>query len=125
MIENVLSRIVVSCLVFSTLSLPVTAGPDELLLELEQNVSNGTYGVIDSLLIWHDGELLMEEYYNGYRVRNMHWVASTEKSITSALVGIAIENSAIDGVGVRMLDYFPDYTPANLDARKESSNKRN
>ncbi len=97
-----------------------TAGPNELLRILEQRVSNGSFGRIDSLLIWHDGNLLVEGYYRGYDADRLHPTYSMTKSFTSALVGIAIENGAIGGTGSKMLDYFPNYTPANLDARKEA-----
>jgi CubicO group peptidase (beta-lactamase class C family) len=98
------------------------ATPEELLGELHQLVasSSSPFGQIHSLLIWHDGQLLMEEYYRDYHADRFHPVYSTTKSFTSALVGIAIEQGAIEGVGNRLLDYFPDYTPANLDSRKEA-----
>ena len=48
----------------------------------------------------------------------MHDVADVTKSITSALVGIAIDQGAIDGVDQRVLDFFPDVT--DPDPKKEA-----
>lgn len=92
----------------------------ELLTQLNQDINQGKFGRVNSLLIWHDGSLLMEEYYNGYHARRLHNVYSTTKSVTSALVGIAVQNEFIDGVDTSMLDFFPDYIPANLDAHKRA-----
>ena len=45
---------------------------------------------------------------------------SCTKSFVSTLVGIAVDQGAIDGIDHRVLDYLPGYTFANQDARKEA-----
>lgn len=115
-----LSRYCVYSLVLVSVSVATAATPEELLDHVHQNTLSGSYGLTDSLLIWHGEELLLEEYYRGYEAANFHRMYSTTKSVASALIGIAIEQGAIEGVDRHLLDYFPDYTPANLDERKEA-----
>ncbi len=46
---------------------------------------------------------------------------SATKSVTSALIGIAIEQGKIKGVDQKVLGFFPEYTTiANLDTHKQS-----
>ena len=63
---------------------------------------------IRSLLISHDGKLVLEEYFNGMSPRHTANVKSVSKSILSALVGIAIEEGHIAGVDQPISDYYAD-----------------
>jgi CubicO group peptidase (beta-lactamase class C family) len=50
-----------------------------------------------------------------------HDVASVTKSITSLLVGVAIEQGYLKGVDEKVLPYFPEYLPLSVaDERKEN-----
>ena len=53
---------------------------------------------IRSLLVSWRGALVVERYYNGARATSPANIKSASKSIISALVGIAIDRGAIDGV---------------------------
>ncbi len=62
---------------------------------------------LQSLLVSHRGELIVEEYFNGqgrYQPANMK---SASKSVISALVGIAIEQGYIKSVEQSIADFFP------------------
>lgn len=61
---------------------------------------------IRSLLISHDGELVLEEYFNGMSPRRTANVKSVSKSVLSALVGIAIAEGYIAGVDQPISDYY-------------------
>ena len=63
---------------------------------------------IRSLLISHDGRLVLEEYFNGMNPQRATNVKSVSKSILSALVGIAIAEGHIDGVDQPISDYYGD-----------------
>jgi CubicO group peptidase (beta-lactamase class C family) len=63
---------------------------------------------IRSLLISHDGRLVLEEYFNGMNPRRTTNVKSVSKSILSALVGIAIAEGHIDSVDQPIADYYAD-----------------
>ena len=61
---------------------------------------------IRSLLVSHQGELVLEEYFNGQSARRPANVKSVSKSVLSALVGIAIGQGHVAGVDQSILDYF-------------------
>ena len=85
-------------------------------------IDNGDYGEIDALLVVRNNYLVLEKYfspeYHGREYKRP--VLSVTKTITSALIGIAIEQGRIKGVKTNLLDYFPEYEDIqNLDARKQ------
>lgn len=55
------------------------------------DIKDGGFENLHSLLIVKDGILVFEEYFRGNNQNNLHFVASVTKSVTSILVGIAIE----------------------------------
>lgn len=71
-------------------------------------VDRGEMGVLHSLLIARNGRLIMEEYFHGYGPRDLHHLASCTKSVSSLLVGAAIQEGDIAGVGTPLLDFFPE-----------------
>jgi CubicO group peptidase (beta-lactamase class C family) len=76
---------------------------------------------IHSILIVKDGCLVFEEYFYHYYQGNRHTLASVTKSITSLLVGLAIDQGYLSGVDEKILDYFPEYLPLQQsDERVES-----
>ncbi len=64
---------------------------------------------LHSLLILKDGYLVIEEYFGGWNRQRLHVLQSVTKSITSALIGIAIEQGHVGSVDERVIDYFPDW----------------
>jgi CubicO group peptidase (beta-lactamase class C family) len=72
---------------------------------------NPKYQNIHSVLIVKDGKLVFEEYFYGYQQDAYHNLASVTKSITSLLVGLAIEQGYIKGVQEVVLPYFPEFLP--------------
>lgn len=77
-----------------------------------------TYRIHSAIVIRHDHVVLDARFYPFSR-RWRHEIASVTKSVTSTLVGIAIDQGFLDGVNMRVLDFFPDYTVANRNALKE------
>jgi CubicO group peptidase (beta-lactamase class C family) len=74
---------------------------------------------IHSLLIVRNGRLVLEEYFGGHDAEELHELQSVSKSVTSALVGIAIEMGKVKGVDEKVLSFFPDVKSIdNLDDRK-------
>lgn len=82
--------------------------PQEALQALVAAVERGEMGVLHSLLIARDGRLVVEEYFHGYSAQDAHHLASCTKSISSLLVGLAIQEGAIPGVDTPLLDFFPE-----------------
>jgi CubicO group peptidase (beta-lactamase class C family) len=77
-----------------------------------------TYRVHSVVVIRNDRIVLDARFYPFSRGWT-HDIASVTKSFTSTLIGIAIDKGFISGLDVPMLDFFPDHTIANRDARKE------
>ena len=75
---------------------------------------------VHSVLIIRNGYIVAEAYFHPYRLSTRHNIYSCTKSFTSALVGIAIDEGYIDGLDHRVLDFFPEYTIANDDPRKQA-----
>ena len=80
---------------------------DLLAEDIDQLVAtSGVTSRMHSLLVSQGGELVFERYFNGHGPDDLGNVKSVSKSILSALVGIAIDGGYIDGVDVRMQEYF-------------------
>jgi CubicO group peptidase (beta-lactamase class C family) len=73
---------------------------------------------IRGLLILKDGHLVAERYFNEGAVDRPTLVQSVTKSVTSALVGIALDRGCLEGIDQRMLDFFPERAAEIRDPRK-------
>ena len=78
--------------------------------EIAENVKNGRYKGIHSMLIVKNGFLVFEEYFQNYQDDDLQHIMSITKSISSTLIGIAIDRGFISGVVDSVLTYFPQYT---------------
>jgi len=88
---------------------------DEILLLLELHID------VHSVMIIKDGYVVAEQYYSeDYPADSLHSVYSVTKSLSSALLGIAIELGFISNENALMTDFFPDYEIANLSPAKQS-----
>ena len=73
---------------------------------------------VHSVQIVRHGLLVLDAYFYPYRDGMRHDVASVTKSITSTLVGIAIDKGLIRDVRQPVISFFPSRSIAALDARK-------
>ena len=71
-----------------------------------------------SVLVVKDGRLVAERYFNDGGIDTPTNLQSATKSVTSALVGIAIADGCLPGVDVRVMDYFPELVDSVSDPRK-------
>jgi CubicO group peptidase (beta-lactamase class C family) len=88
--------------------------------ELIEEIRDGKHDDVHSLLVVKDGRLVVEEYFavNGekhgpvttriFRDR-VHHLASTTKSVTSTLVGIAVDKGYIKDVDEPIFRFLPAY----------------
>ena len=81
-------------------------------------ILDGTYKDVDSVLLYQDGKLVLEEYFYGYRAQRSHQLRSATKSVVSALAGIAIDRRALSGVNERVMQTMSYSSYANPDPRK-------
>lgn len=76
---------------------------------------------IHSVLIVKNGYIVAEQYYSDeYNEDSIHRINSCTKSITSALMGIAINKGIISDVNQKMTDFFPEYEIDNLTTDKQN-----
>jgi CubicO group peptidase (beta-lactamase class C family) len=94
------------------------------------DIINGDYDDIHSILALKDGNLVLEEYFNDkgklhskfindlYRNR-VHHLSSVTKSVISAVVGIAIDKGYIRHINEPIYKYFPEYQALFDSAKKK------
>ena len=75
---------------------------------------------IDSVLVVRNGYIVLDAYSYPRDAADRHNIYSCSKSVTSALIGIAIDKGYIKGVNQSVLDFFPEHMAQNLDADKEA-----
>jgi CubicO group peptidase (beta-lactamase class C family) len=66
-----------------------------LLEKLVNGVINGTYPDVHSLLIYHKGSLVLEEYFYGFDRDRPHQMISLTKSVISLLAGAAVDQGRL------------------------------
>ncbi len=86
--------------------------------KLNKDICNGKYGNMHSLLVIENNDLVIEQYYNGWKKDRLHFLASNTKSFNSLLIGVAIEQGYIKSVDQKMLDFFPEYKNLKKDTLK-------
>jgi CubicO group peptidase (beta-lactamase class C family) len=91
----------------------------EKFTDLERMIKS-QYQNINGIVIVRKGYIVYEKYYNGYNSSDTHNVASVTKSVTSALIGIAIDSGYIKSINEKVLDFFPEYVPGANDIQKRT-----
>lgn len=81
----------------------------EKIIELEKTICRD-YGNIAGIVMQKNGITEYEEYFNGYTAERALHMFSVTKSVTNALIGIAIDKGFIVSVDQKVLEFFPDYT---------------
>lgn len=118
-------------------STPPAEGLDPAPLDaLDRELAAGKYGYVDSMLVIRRGRIVYEKTYDHakdyarlfegkgepgiynyydpgwhpyYKQTKLHTMQSVSKSVTSALIGIAIRRGEIPGVDVKVMPYFADF----------------
>lgn len=99
-------------------SIPEEQGIDSGLLAsmLERIILDGVD--IDSITIIRNGYLVADIYMYPSTPDKKHAIHSTTKSITSTLIGIAIDKGYIKGTEQQLIEFFPETAINNLDNEK-------
>src|SRR5256884_3182637 len=74
---------------------------------------------VHSVQIVRHGKLVLDAYFYPYNSAMRHDVASVTKSVTSTLIGLAIQKGLIRDVQQPVLSFFPNRPVANSDANKQ------
>ncbi len=88
------------------------------LLEAHKYVSNSDFGT-NGYMIIKDGYIVAEDYFNGLTLEVKHASYSIAKSITSAIIGIAIDQGYIESVEDKFSDYFTELNNGNTQQWKK------
>lgn len=100
-------------------STPAEHGIDPMLvaeLYAEATGMETLYG----LLVIKNGQLIAEGYFRDGSIGQRTLVQSVTKSVTSTLVGIALDRGCLRSVDQRMLEFFPELAGRIADSRKET-----
>ena len=109
---------------------------DSVLIEEAVNkIRCGNYKEVHSMLIFKDDKLVLEEYFEGHKWKwdganhhgelvnwdrdMLHNIHSATKSVTSALIGIAIDEGFIESVDQSIFDYLPEHQHLKTDGREK------
>ena len=74
---------------------------------------------IYSLLVFKNGYLVAEDYFNSGSPGQQVNIHSVTKSINSALVGIALEQGCLTSLDQKMMEFFPELNNRVIDPRKK------
>ncbi|WP_308635268.1 serine hydrolase domain-containing protein [Paenibacillus silvisoli] len=100
-------------------SSPEDAGMDAAKLALIfDEVEYGKFKETHGIYAVRNGVRVFESYFYPYSAEKLHNLYSVTKSLTSALIGIAIKQGLIEGVHQKALDFFPEIAALQLDPRK-------
>lgn len=91
----------------------------EKLADMMETIRKEKYA-IDSITVIRNGYIVLDAYFHPFKSDTEHVIHSCTKSITSTLVGIAIDKGLIKDVNQPVLDFFPEYTPEELNADKQA-----
>jgi CubicO group peptidase (beta-lactamase class C family) len=91
-------------------STPAEQGMDgDLLAQITATIEDEGMTFVRAVLVVRHGYLVHEGYYNGFTADDRDNVRSITKSVTSALVGIALANGDIESLDVTVAGFFPEY----------------
>ncbi len=84
---------------------------------LKGNIEEGVFKAITSVVVLKDGQLVVEEYFNGASRQTRHDPRSVGKSFVSTLTGLAIRDGYLTSERQTLADFYdlrkyPHYTPA-------------
>ena len=101
-----------------------TATPQDV--DMRSDILNGMIDYLKSenhdifsVIIIRNGFIVKEWYASGYNINSLFKLYSATKSVTSTLLGIAIDLGFISTVNQLMLDYFPNRTINNLNDKED------
>ncbi|RYU97467.1 serine hydrolase domain-containing protein [Emticicia agri] len=103
--RNLLPIFFAITIAFTAFSQNKSIFPDTAMREIEK----GKYPNIDGIVISQHNKIIYQHYFNGLTENSVHDVRSAFKSITSLLMGIAIDKGYIKNVNEKVYSFFPQY----------------
>ncbi len=91
------------------------------LVAMTNSIYGEAYPYTQSILVYHDGALVYEEYFYEYDRKKQHQLRSATKSLMAILAGIAVDQGLIPSVNEAVLPYFDEYSDIqNIDKGKRA-----
>ncbi|MEJ2164494.1 MAG: serine hydrolase [Desulfobacterales bacterium] len=90
--------------------------------EMIGKILEGDIDNIHGIVVIKNGKLVLEEYFDGFDRETKHRLFSASKSITSILIGIAIDRGMIRSLDTRIYEFFPEYEGTKWIDRKYDIN---
>ncbi len=87
---------------------------------LRDSINQNIYKDIHAVVVYHHGQVFIEEYYNHTNADDLHDARSVGKSIASAVLGIALDEGYIESLDQRLSDFYSleDYKNYSIDKGK-------
>lgn len=85
---------------------------DSAILKADRIIETDTrefFKNVESLIVYSDGEIKFEKYYNGFNKDSLHRTQSQTKSVVALLTGIAIDKGFIKSENETVSSYFSDF----------------
>lgn len=92
------------------------------LTEMENLILKDSLPNTHSVLISRNGKLIYENFFDGYTANIPHDMRSSAKSISSAIVGIALDKSLFKSVNQSIFDFLPTKYQPQKDSLKAKIN---
>lgn len=92
----------------------------EKIKELNLKISRNLFKNITSIVVIKNGEILIEEYFNGKDRNSLHDTRSVGKSFASALTGIAVKEGLIKNENQMLKDFYDLSNFKNYSQKKDS-----
>lgn len=94
--------------------------------EMTAAVKHEQYPGVHSILVAQRENVVYERYFDDFTRDSLHDTRSSFKSVTSLLVGIAVDKGLIKSADQKVYDFFPEYVPfKHPDPRKMKMTIRN
>jgi len=101
------------------ISTPEMQGMDSAKLLIAEEFIQNRLPDAFSLLVVKNGYLVFEKYYSWGSPEKYAVVHSVTKSVTSALIGIALDKGYLNSVDQKLIEFFPEYITDESDPRKK------
>ncbi len=92
----------------------------ELLKGVFNKIESGDYGSVTSLVLVANDQLIEEQYFDKCSKDSLYTVQSVTKSITSLLVGKALELNYIESIEQQVCSFFPEKICQNSTSKIDS-----
>ncbi len=87
--------------------------------EIDELVVKKHHPQINSVVVWQDGSIIGQCYYNGFNEGSRNFIRSVAKSIVSLGVGIALDRGLIKSLDDSISKYLPEFNE-NRDYRHKA-----